>query len=160
MQADPGPYKLSSDEYAIRRRRAYIGSYPILKKKEDIDLDDFSVAQVDVLMERLDLLKERFPQIDVIVTIEVSIEYDRKAIERARREAQVPSVTSQTPVPTQARPPTPSESTSRGRAPMLSSELQSRLDGEEYRRQELRSHYSSMDLHEYFLRESPQGLLG
>jgi hypothetical protein len=131
-----GGLRLEDSEYSTQRRRVYVYSTAKSARKEDFDIDDFSISQVDLILDRADTLRRAHPKGDISILIEVTFSYDRKAVEKARKEAE-----NRTNPP----PATLAESSrSRGRAGAISTELRNQLDGDEYARieEKIKSHWT------------------
>src|SRR5205814_699678 len=77
-----GGLKLESHEYSIQRRRAYVHSTSRGARRVDFDMEDFSISQIDLILDRADVLKRTHPKGDITVLIEVLVTWDRRAIEK------------------------------------------------------------------------------
>jgi hypothetical protein len=116
--------KLESHEYEVRRRRVYVQPTSGRFRKLDFDIEDFSVEKLDLVLEQADLVRRSHPKSDVMILIEVSCLWDRKLVEKARKEAENSA--------SQRSATLVESSRVRGRAGAISAELKNQLDGEEY----------------------------
>jgi hypothetical protein len=101
--------------------------------RSELDLEDFGITHVELLLDRIDKVRRSFPNGDITIVVEIYIKYDREAVEKARKEPRTTTAAATattTPTPTPQPPLTaPSESGSRIRGPVISEDLRGRLDG-------------------------------
>jgi hypothetical protein len=117
--------KLESHEYEIRRRRVHVHPTSGRFRKRDFDIEDFGVEMADLVLEQADIVRRSHPKISVTILIEVSCFWDRKLVEKARKEAEN-SASHQSATLAEG-------SRVRGRSGVISAELKNQLDGQDYR---------------------------
>jgi len=122
MQVEDGRFSLLYSQYMISHHVfCYFSAGRRKAGKAEMDLDNFSVVQTEMLLSRVDKVRSKHQDGDIIITAEIQVTYDQEGVEKARKDTHTAATTATpTPAPNPEPPLTaPSERGGRVREPVL-----------------------------------------